>query len=119
MYMYVQEILGIGQHYQCMATIWVIAVSPPPSPLPPHNMYTAPPLTPQLLRASTIIPDDLTMGKPRAGTIAEYLMGGGDGGILSDSGRGDREKISGSMSPQHSPRIRSFTLTAPVHPKPE
>lgn len=72
--------------------------------------HTAPPLTPQRLRATSIIQDDFT--KPRSETIGDIM--GDEGGNQSDWG----ETVE-STSPQDSLRIRSFTLIAPVRSKPE
>lgn len=77
--------------------------------LSPH---TAPPLTPQRLRATSIIQDDFS--KPRSETAGDIMGGGEEGGDQTDWG----EPIE-STSPQDSLRIRSFTLIAPVRSKPE
>ena len=64
--------------------------------------------------------------KPRADTFADFTMTGGLDGCYGtwDGSEGllrsdDHGKISGSESPQESPRVRSFTLIAPVRSKPE
>ena len=68
--------------------------------------------------------DSSSGGKPHADTFADFTVVGREGcgawemegGIKLD---GDRGKISGSESPQDAPRVRSFTLIAPVRSKPE
>lgn len=88
------------------------------------SSHAAPPLTPQHLRSMSIISDDFN-GKPRAGTVADLLMkggggeGGGGGGGVEETDSGDVRKTVGSVSSQNSPRVRSFTLIAPVRSKPE
>ena len=81
----------------------------------------------------TVIHEEFS-AKPRAETIADFTMAGGLGGGLGGGGRGgggsvfdfrgeimadalDRAKVSGSESPQESPRVRVFTFTTPVRPK--
>ena len=76
--------------------------------------YLAPPMTPPPNRVSSILPEDL---KPRAGTVADILLtvGGEGGGGLGGVGG----VVGGEVGPGESPRIRSFTLVAPLRQKPE
>ena len=97
------------------------------------HTHTAPPRTPQATRTMSILEEDFDSGgvggmrKPRADTFADFTMAGGDGGGCYGTWDGsegllrsdDHGKISGSESPQESPRVRSFTLIAPVRSKPE
>jgi hypothetical protein len=100
------------------------------SPIPEKQ---SPPSTPQATRTMSILEEDFDSGgvggrrKPRADTFADFTMAGGDGGGCYGTWDGsegllrsdDHGKISGSESPQESPRVRSFTLIAPVRSKPE